>query len=271
MDAPQPTQNQIPNGVSQRGPMAGPSGPAPGMQGNRRAPFAQQQNPQINVGSNERIVSVLGGVVLLGIGLLRRKLSGSLLGLVGGGLLYRGLSGHCHVYGAMGKSTAGPMDQEIHVDKSVTINRPQEEIYRFFRNLENLPRFMKHLQSVKMMSPTRSHWSAKAPGGGAVEWDADIVEEHEPNQISWRSLENADVFNEGTVRFNIAPADRGTEVRVILRYLPPLGKLGALLAKLLGEEPAIQIEEDLHRLKEILETGEIPTTAGQPSGRKLQN
>ncbi|HSE97611.1 MAG TPA: SRPBCC family protein [Blastocatellia bacterium] len=138
-----------------------------------------------------------------------------------------------------------------------TVNRPPEELYRFWRNFENLPRFMTHLESVQTMSDKRSHWKARAPLGSSVEWDAEIVEDRPNEFIAWRSLEGADVDNSGWVRFDRAPGGRGTEVRVQIEYNPPGGALGAGVAKLFGEAPEQQIKGDLRRFKQVMETGEV--------------
>lgn len=158
------------------------------------------------------------------------------------------------------------MPGEVDVQKSITVNRPMEECYRFWRDFQNFPRFMKHLDEVSVTSDTRSHWRAKAPAGTTVAWDAEITVDHPGELLAWHSLEGADIENAGTVRFERAPGGRGTVVRVDLLYQPPGGKAGSLIAKLFGEEPAMQIEQDLRRFKQLIETGEIPTTAGQPSG-----
>jgi uncharacterized membrane protein len=147
---------------------------------------------------------------------------------------------------------------------------PRAEVYRFWRDFANLPRFMKHLESVQVVDETRSHWVAKGPAGRRVEWDAVVHNEVENERIAWRSLPGSDVDNAGTVWFKDAPGDRGTEVRVELQYNPPGGALGAVFAWLWGEEPGVQIQDDLHRLKALLEAGEIVTTEGQPSGRERQ-
>jgi uncharacterized membrane protein len=138
-----------------------------------------------------------------------------------------------------------------------TINRSPEEVYRFWRNFENLPRFMSHLESVQVTDEKRSHWVARAPMGTSVEWDAEIIEDRPNYEISWRSLEGADVDNRGTVRFDRAPGDRGTEVRVEVEYHPPAGPIGAAVARLFGEAPEEQIKGDLRRLKQVLEIGEV--------------
>jgi uncharacterized membrane protein len=155
----------------------------------------------------------------------------------------------------------------IHVERSITINRPAAELYDFWHNFEALPLFMNHLESVKQNGDGHSHWVAKGPAGTQVEWDAEIIEDKPNEYIAWRSLEGADVDNTGSVRFERAPGGRGTIVRAEVDYHPPAGVLGATVAKLFGEDPEKQIHVDLHRFKQIMETGEIPTTEGQPAGR----
>jgi uncharacterized membrane protein len=144
-----------------------------------------------------------------------------------------------------------------HVARSVTIRQPIETVYGFWRNFENLPRFMAHLESVRVTGDRQSHWAAKGPAGSTVEWDAETIEDRPNELIAWRSLPGASVPNSGQVRFQPAAGDRGTEVHVELRYDPPAGKLGALVAKLFGEEPGQQVAGDLRRLKQVLETGEV--------------
>jgi uncharacterized membrane protein len=150
------------------------------------------------------------------------------------------------------RSTTG-----IHVTQAITINRPLNEVYGFWHNFENLPRFMAHLESVEVLDARRSRWKAKAPAGTSVEWEAEIVEDRPNELIAWRSSPDAPVPNSGTVRFREAPGNRGTEVLVELRYQPPGGKLGALIAKLFGEEPEQQVKGDLRRFKQVMEIGEI--------------
>jgi uncharacterized membrane protein len=155
----------------------------------------------------------------------------------------------------------------IRVAQAVTINRAPEELYRFWRDLQNLPRFMKHLESVRETGNRRSHWVAKAPAGRTVEWDAEITEDRPNELIAWRSLEGADVDNIGSVRFDRAPGGRGSIVRVEIWHRPPAGVVGAAVAKLFGENPDWQVKDDLRRFKQVMETGEVITTEGQPAGR----
>jgi uncharacterized membrane protein len=160
-----------------------------------------------------------------------------------------------------------------HVTRSVTINRPRAEVYSFWRRFENLPRFMYHLQSVTSLGNMRSHWVVRAPGGGVVEWDADIVEDRPDELIVWQSVEGSEIPNGGSVRFADAPGDRGTEVRVDLHYQAPGGAAGVVVAKLLGEEPGQQLRDELRRFKQVMETGEVVLSEGslQGAGEGLTN
>jgi uncharacterized membrane protein len=154
----------------------------------------------------------------------------------------------------------------VTVEKSIVVNRSADECYRFWRDFENFPLFMKHIESIQVLPNNRTHWKVKAPVGGSVEWDAEVTVDQPGELLAWHSVEGADVDNAGTVRFEPAPGRRGTIVRIDLQYSPPGGKAGALFARLFGEEPSQQIDEDLRRFKWLIETGEIPTTVGQPSG-----
>ena len=163
-----------------------------------------------------------------------------------------------------------PVDDSgpIHVEKCITVNRSADECYRFWRDFENFPRFMAHLQSVTVGDGNRSHWIAKGPAGTRFEWDAEITVDQEGKLLAWSSTEGADVENAGTVRFEPAPGGRGTIIWVGLDYRPPGGKAGAWVARLFGEEPSQQIDDDLRRFKWLIETGEIPTNVGQAAGRR---
>lgn len=157
---------------------------------------------------------------------------------------------------------------QIVVTETIAINAPPEVIYRFWKNLENLPLFMHHLEAVSATSDRTSHWVARAPASTSVEWDAEIVDDQPDRRVGWRTLPGSEVTHEGMVTFEPAPGERGTIVRVDMLYRPPAGKVGAQIARLFGEEPRQQINDDLRRLKQLLETGEIATTIGQPSGRR---
>ncbi len=152
----------------------------------------------------------------------------------------------------------------IHVEHSVLIRKPAAQLYRFWRNFENLPKFMEHLESVSMREEGISHWVARGPARMNVEWDARIINEVENKVIGWQSLTGSRIATAGSVNFD--ETERGTIVRVHLQYNPPGGKLGAAVAYMLGEEPNLQVQEDLRRFKSLMEAGEIPTTEGQPRG-----
>jgi uncharacterized membrane protein len=222
-----------------------------------------------NVDDRERWISGAAGAGMILYGAGRRGITGLGLALLGVGLLYQTATGHNPLYSAMGirltRTTSGR--QRIEVIKSMTINRPPDELYRYWRDVRNFPRFMTHLESVSMLDEKRSHWKAKGPAGMTVEWDAEIVNEKENALIAWESCEGSDVQHWGVIRFVPAPGDRGTEVTVELEYRPVAGSFGVAVAKLFGEEPGQQLEEDLRRFKYIMETGEVPTTTGQPRGR----
>jgi uncharacterized membrane protein len=191
--------------------------------------------------------------------------------------MYRGATGHCPMYSAAGINTAGDRDGTraalsgsggVAVEEVVTISAPAERLYAFWRNFEQLPRFMDHLVSVNQIDERRSHWVAKAPGRRTVEWDAEIINEIPGELIGWRTLDGADVVSAGSVRFKRAAGNRGTEVRVHLQYDPPAGKVGATVAWLLGHEPSQTIREDLRSFKQLMETGETATIEGQPRGKQ---
>lgn len=145
----------------------------------------------------------------------------------------------------------------IHAKASCIVNLPPEEVYGFWRNFENLPRFMRHLEAVHDLGDGRSHWKAKGPAGMDVEWHATIIADVPGEVITWRSLEGSDVDNAGAVRFERAAGGRGTIVKVNIEYNPVGGVIGATVAKLFGEEPQQQLDDDLRRFKQVLEVGEV--------------
>jgi uncharacterized membrane protein len=150
----------------------------------------------------------------------------------------------------------------VRVERVTTINRPVHEVYEFWKRFENFPRFMRHLVSVETLPNGRSQWRAKGPAGMTVEWQAELIEDRHGEWIAWRSVEGSGIQNSGSVRFSPAPGARGTEVRVQLQYSPPAGAIGRGIAWLFGEEPDQQIHHDLHRFKQLMETGEIPLSDG---------
>ena len=222
---------------------------------------------RVNVGPNERWVSMLAGGALALYGMRHRSRMGGTLALLGAALLYRGATGHCDVYASLGVNRAKGTGREadrgsdtrqrlggtagVHVEASVTIQRPIAEVYRFWRNLENLPTFMEHLDSVAMRDMGISHWVAKGPAGMRVEWDARIINEIDNKLIAWQSLDGSTISTAGSVNFTESVL--GTTVRVHFQYDPPGGKLGDAVARLFGEDPNRTVQEDLGRLKPLLE------------------
>jgi uncharacterized membrane protein len=198
------------------------------------------------------MASALAGAAAILFGLTRGR-KGLGLAAFGSYLVYRGVSGNCLGYRALGKSTRHERTEGVLVDKSVTIDVTPEKLYKFWIDFENLPRFMDHLEAVWMIGDHRYRWVARAPAGMSVEWDADVIEERPNEVVAWRSLPGSEIANEGSVRFEPTDHGLGTIVHVSLKYYPPAGKIGAWIARLLGEEPGDQIESDLMHLKEILE------------------
>jgi uncharacterized membrane protein len=228
----------------------------------------------VNVAGVERWASALGGAALAAYGVKQmrndRSLAGAMIAAAGGALIARG-----GMYAAAGFTTAdresgtgAALSGGVNVEEVVTINAPPEQLFGYWRNLSQLPAFMSHLVSVQQLDYRRSHWIAKAPAGRTVQWDAEIINEIPGELLGWRTLEGADVVSAGSVRFKRATGGRGTEVRVRLQYEPPAGKVGATVAWLLGHEPSQTIREDLRRFKQLMETGEVPTIAGQPRGKQ---
>jgi uncharacterized membrane protein len=237
-------------------------------------------NTQTNIAGAERWATAIGGAALAVYGLKRirdeRSMPGAMITAAASALIARSATGFCPAYAAAGINTAERQyntrealggRRGVAVDEAVTINRPASELYRFWRNFSELPRFMNHLVSVSCSRDQRfSHWVAKAPAGRTVEWDARVINDVPNELIGWRTLGKADVVSAGSVRFIEMDRGRGTQVRVHLQYEPPIGKLGATVAWLLGHEPSQTIREDLRRFKQIMEAGEVPTTKGQPRG-----
>lgn len=210
-----------------------------------------------NVGEVERAMSALAGAAILGLAWKRRSKS---LALMSTGLVLRGVSGYCPAYAAIGvdrtdtkQALAG--ERGIHVRESITIDAPPEAIYRFWRQLERLPEIMPHLEKVEQIDSKRSRWTAKAFDRVPITWEAEIIHDVPFQTIGWKTLPGESVQTAGSVTFKLAPAGRGTDVRVHLQYLPPGGHAAGWFAWLVGQDPSKMTREGLRGLKSRLEVG----------------
>lgn len=256
------------------------------LDGNRKFPMNGgrtdgKDNAAVNVGTVERWASLLGGGALIARGLSHGGGSGIATAVLGGMLLQRGATGHCQVYGALGVDTADEPGKEreggmaglmggtrdVRIEAVATVDRPADELYRFWRDPQNLPRFMTSLESVQPETGRRAKWTLKPPVGPTIEFDAEITHEMEGEHLAWRSADSAVVEHTGDVRFRELPNGRGTAVRMKLDFTPPGGVVGAGIAKLFDGAAEMQLRADLKRFKQLMETGEIATTEGQSSGR----
>jgi uncharacterized membrane protein len=224
--------------------------------------FWGRLDTEVNVGRTERWISGAAGVALLAYGLGRRRFRAVLLP-VGIGLLHRALTGRSQINRVLRRNSAldegrvSPVaslgrGEGRKIEQAVMIQRPRGELFRFWRQFDNLPRFMDNLESVTILDSRRSRWVAKGPVGTRVEWDAEIHNEIEDELIAWRSLPGAEVDQAGSVHFSPAP-DGQTEVRVIMRYAAPGHRVGDVVAHILGDDPERQIADDLRRLKQVME------------------
>jgi uncharacterized membrane protein len=221
----------------------------------------------------ERWATLATAAAIIGYGLTRRTVSGTCIAVAATPLAYRGLAGSwpsvTNGRGAHGDTRAALGGRRgIHVRESIRLEKPLEEVYRFWRQLENLPRFMTHLERVTELDDRRSHWVARGPADMRVEWDAEIINEVPNKVLGWRSLPGSDVVSAGSVNFSLVRGGRSTQVSVHLQYAPPTGRAGALLASLFGREPSQTIREDLRHLKQILEAGEIPQAVPKRSRKR---
>ncbi len=230
-----------------------------------------------NVGQAERWASLLGGGVIALAGLRRGDSVGMAAALVGGLFFYRGITGHSPIYDQLDVSTASRGSErglaglvrsgEVHLESVTTIDASPEELYSFWRNFENHPRFMSHLESVTPYHDGRTRWVLKAPLGRILAWDTEVTEERPGEYLAWRAVESSDLTHEGSVRFRRATGERGTVVQMKMDITPPLGPAGAAVGKLLEGATETQLRADLKKFKQLMETGEIATTEGQSSGR----
>jgi len=240
----------------------------------------QNSTPPINVGLQERELSIVAGAAIAVFGLSRPVgLAGFALIGLGAAVVYRGWTGQCNLYKALGiDSHTGDQNQPsadpeeynesgIHIEYATTINRPAAELYEFWRNFENLPQFMTHLQSVKVIDEQSSQWTANGPLGMSVQWNAKIINDKPSKLIAWQSVGSPDVDNSGSVTFLPATNGVGTVVRVKISYIPPAGRVGNWVAKLFNEDPKHQATTSLRQFKQLMETGEVTSNGdGKPRG-----
>jgi len=214
----------------------------------------------VNVGKLERIASIIAGSALLFKGFKNEeKTSG--IGMIAGGayMLFRGATGHCFGYALAGKKKLPDTVKNMNIMTKLTVNRPRQEVYDFWRKLSNLPLFMEHLQRVDVIDNTRSHWVAKVPGHlGEIEWDAEVVKEINGELLGWNSLPHASINNAGKVEFKDAD-ENGTEITVLITYRAPFGDLGEGIASLLNPVFKKMITKDVHNFKRYIEAGDIAT------------
>jgi uncharacterized membrane protein len=225
-----------------------------------------------NVGRTERDVSTFSGAALLALGLIGPRRARGLALLSGAGLLYRGVTGHCHLYEALGIDTTRddakgvPARHGFKYEQSIAVQTPAAELYRSWRNLAELPQIMRHLEQVVLLDDKRSEWVACGPFNTKLRWQAEIFEDRENEMIAWRSIPGGDVDTAGSIHFRPLGEGRGTALQLSLKYDPPGGKLTATLAWLVGQGAEARIDEDLRRFKSRMEAGEAPTTDGQSCG-----
>lgn len=228
---------------------------------------------EVNVGMDERLATGLGGGALALFGLTRGSLRGLALALVGGGLAYRAFTGHCPMYQRLGirrdqagSNRAGVQAQAgDRVVRAILINREPAELFRFWRNLENIPQVMDHVLEVEAIDEKRSHWKAKGPLNTTLGWDAEIINERPDELIAWQSINSNEVATAGSVHFEPA-AGGGTLLTVSLKYHPPGGKAVTTIARFLRQGLEARLEDDLRQFKQMMETGERPVSQPQASG-----
>jgi len=216
----------------------------------------------------ERWAGVAMATAVVAYGLSRRSFSGVALAAAAAPLAYRGVTGGWPglANGVADTRVALAGDRGIHVREAIRLELPLEAVYGFWRSLENLPRFMTHLREVRELGGGRWHWVAEGPADVPVEWDAEIINEVPNKVIGWRSIAGSDIATAGSVHFSTARQGRSTQVSVHLQYAAPGGRATRLLAFVLGRDPAHMIREDLRRVKQLLEAGEIPRASRGDKG-----
>ena len=240
--------------------------------------FLTDMSPNVN--NAERLVSAAIGGGLLAYGLKKGGMTGTLLSILGGAMLFRGATGHCHVYDAAGVNTLrdepigtrkspynrSTLSGRVHVTEAIKIDRPASEVYRYWKNFDNFPLFMKHVENVTKNADETWHWTVKAPLGTSVEWNARVTSDIEDQRIGWQSTKDSQIPNSGVVEF-VGTPENTTELTVTMIYEAPAGKFGEWAAWALGEEPSIQVAEDLQRFKELMENGEASSNASSAAAK----
>ena len=236
------------------------------VQGIRDHEDSHRPTSGLNVGEVERYASTIGGTILVLHGLRRGTFGGLAAAILGGSLIYRGATGHCQAYSALGIDTSGKhqADPDAHVHQgrlvkhSITVDRPAAELYARWRDIEAAPKFMSNIESVEVVDAKRSHWISSGPLGKAFSWDSELIADKPDHLIAWKSLPGGDVVQAGSVRFEPATDGRSTLVTIEVNFEPPAGLLGLTAAKILGEDPDKQTLDNLRRFKQLMETGQVP-------------
>jgi uncharacterized membrane protein len=212
-------------------------------------------NNVINVSWPERLLSATTGVALIGHGVrhfTKHPVKSFIQSMIGGFLLYRGASGSCPAYAAMGKTRDVRRTAAINVRTTLVVNKPRHEVYRFWRKLENLPSFMHHLANVREVDQVHSRWEAIIPANlGRIRWNAEIVKDEYGVLIGWHSISGSAIENAGKVEFR--DVEEGTELRVTITYRPPAGDIGVVIARILNPAFARIVEQDIHKFKDYIE------------------
>lgn len=232
--------------------------------------MAQRLVGEPNINETERALSLLGLPLAVIIGVRQRGVLGAVMGLAAAELVVRGLTGHSPLYRALGVDTTiqpGDLTERgVWIGKIITISRPVGELYSFWRNFSNFPRFIEHLDSITEIGDRRTRWVAKGPLGMKIEWDAEVIEEIPNERLIWRSIPGSGLTSAGHVSFRPLPDGQGTEVSVVMGYVPPGGPLGERIAETLGVSADALVAEGLASFKHLMETGEMPTKKKSPQG-----
>ncbi|WP_257455007.1 SRPBCC family protein [Archangium lipolyticum] len=231
-------------------------------------PSLQHGTKGVNVSPGERLISLVVGLGCVGYGLRRRTVPAILLAVVGGSLVHRGLTGRSRALALMGMTEVPGEKPGVAFELSTTILKPRQELYQAWRDFEKHPRFIPHLLSVRNLENDKSHWVYQGPAGSVVEWESRVTEDRPGERIVWRTMPGSVIQHTGTVRFEDAPAGRGTVVHLELRYHVPGGRAAAVVAKLLGDEPKQHLSRGLRQFKQLMETGEVATVDSQPHGHR---